>query len=142
MAVSLYQADALTHIEFYQKKVSTAIAFNEMVYIDANGFVAPAVDITTDTLLGLCQKTIATTDSDYAVATRIPVLVPGPNAVFLFDVTTGSAAQTDVGENIDIDDSKNVDVVASTYDLVHVVGIISATQVLGKMNLKSGVASA
>ena len=140
MAIRLWKADAGTRIEFFQKKASQAFSFNDLVYVDSNGFLDLAADGANFVPLGLIQKAIASTDSDYASATRVPVLVPGENAEFLCDVSTGSAAQTDVGEWIDIDDEDSVDVSASTYDIFFVTGVVSATQVIAKMAKKSGVA--
>lgn len=138
MAIRLYKPDANTKVEWYPKLASTTFTFNDLCYIDGDGYLIKAVDAVALTPLGLIQKTIAATDSDYADATRVPVLVPGPDAVFLCDVSTGSAATTDVGEWIDIDDHNSVDVAASTYDIFFVTGIISTTQVLAKMAKKSG----
>ena len=135
MSIRLYQADALTRLEWYQKKASAALTFNDLVQIDANGFVLRAVDATTLTAIGLVQETVASSDT---TADKVPVLVPGPNAVFLCDVGTGTAAQEDVGQYIDIDDHLLVDVNASTYDIFYVVGRVSATQVLCKLTKKSG----
>lgn len=141
MAIVLYKPDGTEHIEFHPKVVSTAFAFNDLVYLDGNGYLTPAVDGSLIKPLGLIKKTIATTDSDYATATRVPVEVAGVNSVYLCDVSTGSAAITDVGEHIDIDDANSVDVAASTYDIFFVTDIISATQVLAKLNIKSGAAA-
>lgn len=141
MTIRLYIADAQTHIEFYQKLASTTFTFNDLVYIDGDGFLIKAVDGAAIVPLGLIQKTIAATDSDYASATRVPVLVPGPDAEFLCDVSTGTAAQTDVGEWIDIDDHNSVDVAASTYDIFFVTRFVSGTQVVAKMAKKSGAAA-
>lgn len=141
MTIRLYTPDAQTRVEFYQKVASTAFAFNDLVYVDSNGFITPAVDGAAIVPLGLIQKTIAATDSDYASNTRVPVLVPGPDAEFLCDVSTGTAAQTDVGEWIDIDDENSVDVSASTYDIFFVTRFISTTQVVAKMAKKSGAAA-
>lgn len=141
MTIRLYKPDKLTKIEFYPKVASTAFAFNDLVYIDSNGYLTPAVDGAAIVPVGLIQKTIAATDSDYASTTRVPVLVPGPDAEFLCDVGTGTAAQTDVGEWIDVDDEETVDVSASTYDIFFVTAIISTTQVLAKMARKSGAAA-
>lgn len=138
MAISLYKADAGTHLEWMQKKASVVMTFNDLVQIDANGFILRAVDGSTLSVLGLVQKTIAATDSDYGSATRIPVLVPGPDAVFLCDVSTGTAAQEDVGQFVDIDDHNSIDVNASTYGIFYIVGYVSATQVLAKLAKKSG----
>ena len=139
MTISLYKENGSgAHIEFYPKVVSTEFAFNDLVYVDANGYLTPAIDGANIVPVGLIQKTIASTDSDYATATRVPVLVAGPDAEYLCDVSTGSAAQTDVGEHIDIDDANSVDVSASTYDLFYVTDIISSSKVIAKLNKKFG----
>lgn len=117
------------------------MAFSEAVTIDSNGYIAPCTATSTPGITGLCYKKIAATDSDYAATTRIPVLIPEKETVFLADVGTGSAAQTNVGEFKDLADSKNVDVTADTYGHVFVVDVISATQVLVRFSVKSGPAA-
>ena len=129
------------HIEWYRKVASTAFALNDLVYIDADGYLTPAVDGALIKAIGLIQTTVATTDSDYATATMVPVLVGDPDAEFLLDVGTGTAAITDIGEHIDIDDANSVDVSASTYDIFFVTKFISTTQVVGKLNVKGGAAA-
>ena len=141
MTIRLYKADAGTHVEFYPKKASVAIGFEDLVYLDGDGYLIRAVDGALIVPVGLSLKAIASTDSDYASNTRIPVLVPGPDAEFLCDVGTGTAAQTDVGEWIDIDDHDLVDVGASTYDIFFVTKFISTTQVVAKLAKKSGAAA-
>jgi len=138
--ISLYRPDN-THLEWYPKVVSTAFAYNDLVYVDANGYLTPAVDGALIKSVGLIKKVIAATDSDYATATRVPVEVSGPDAEYHCDVSTGTAAQTDVGEHIDIDDVNSVDVSASTYDVFFVTDVISTTQVLAKLNVKGGAAA-
>lgn len=137
--ISLYRENRSgAHVEWYPKVASTAFAFNDLVYVDSNGYLTPAVDGANIVPLGLIQKTIAATDSDYASNTRVPVLVAGSDAEYLCDVGTGTAAQTDVGEHIDIDNASTVDVVASTYDLFYVTEIISTSKVVAKLNKKFG----
>jgi len=128
-------------MEHYKKVASTAFAENDLVYLDANGYLTPAVDSANIVPLGIIKKTIAATDSDYASNTVVPVLVGDKDATWLCDVSTGSAAQTDVGEWIDIDDANSVDVAASTYDIFFVVNVISTTQVEAKLAVKSGAAA-
>lgn len=129
------------HVEWYKKVASTAFAMNDMVYLDANGFITPAVDGSNIVVLGLIQKTIAATDSDYASNTLVPVLVGEKDAEFLCDVSTGTAAQEDCGQWADIDDKDSIDVNASTYDIFLITKWISATQVVGKLGVKSGAAA-
>jgi len=130
------------HVEWYKKVVSTEFAFNDLVYVDANGYLTPAVDGALIKPLGLLQIAIAATDADYAVATLVPVLVPSDDsAKFLCDLGTGTAAQTDIGEHIDIDDASTVDVTASTYDVFFVTDVISDDQVVATLNVKGGAAA-
>lgn len=139
MTIRLYTADAATRIEWYKKAASETFSFNDLVTIDSSGFITKATDAAI-VPLGLIQRTVAATDSDYASATKVPVLVPGPDAEFLCDVSTGTAAQTDVGEFIDIDDHNSVDVAASTNDIFFVTRFVSTTQVIAKLVKKTGVA--
>jgi len=135
MAISLYKADAATHLEWFKKTASTAYTFNDMVQIDTTGYLIKAVDGSTKQLIGLIQETVASSD---ATNKKVPVLVPGIDAIFLCDVTTGTAAAEDVGQIVDIDDENSIDINASTYGMFQIIGIISTTQVLCKMMRKTG----
>lgn len=139
--ISLYRPTGHERMEWFQKKASTAMAFSEAVTIDSNGYVAPSTATSTPGITGLCYKKITATDSDYASTTRIPILIGNKDSVYLADVGTGSAAQTNVGEFKDLADSKDVDVTADTFGHVLVVDVISATQVLVKFAIKSGPAA-
>src|SRR3990167_7237614 len=130
MAVSLYKPTGKEKVEWYQKTASEAFTFNDMVYLTTAGRLTRYTDGASAPVLGLVQKTVVAADSDYASTTRIPVLIPDDNSIFLFDVDTGTAAQTDVGEYIDVDDHNGVDVGASTNNDVYVTQFISTTQVL------------
>lgn len=118
-------------LEWRKKVASTAFAFNDAVSIDSNGFLKKLA--AGEKFYGLCHRAVASTDDDYASNTRIPVLVCGQEAEYIFDVSTGSAAQTDVGEECDFEDHDSIDVTASTNDDVLVTDIISATKVIGKV---------
>lgn len=138
MAIKAYRGKF--HTEWYPKKVSTTFAVNDLVYLDGNGYLDRTTS-TTATAVGLIQIAVASTDSDYASATMVPVLVGDVDAEFLCDVGTGTAAQTDVGEFIDLKDHDEVDVTASTYDIFYVTGFVSTTQVIAKLTKKSGAAA-
>jgi hypothetical protein len=129
------------HTEWYPKVASTEFAENDLVYLDSDGYLTPAVDGALIKPVGLIQKKIASTDSDYASTTRVPVLVGDVSAEYLCDVGTGTAAQTDVGEWIDIDDETEVDVSASTYDIFFVTKVVATDQVVAKLANKSGAAA-
>ena len=139
MSIRLFR-DKGCRIEYYPKAASEAFAVDDLVVINSSGYLTRAADGSAQRIVGLVQKTVASTDSDYASNTRIPVLVCDSDAEYLCDVTTGTAAQTDVGEYIDIDDHNSVDVVASTYDVFFVTDFISTTQVIAKINTKAAVA--
>ena len=125
------------HTEWYPKLASSSTScweMNDLTYLDANGYLISAIDGADLNPIGLVQKVTTSTDSDYASATMVPVLVGDEDAEYLCDVTTGTAAQEDVGQWIDIDDENSVDVDASTYQLFFVTKVISATQVVAKMS--------
>jgi hypothetical protein len=125
------------HIEWYPKTASTAYAFGDAVEIlstVAGAGTLAKVTSSTTRVLGLIQRTVASTDSDYATTAEVPVLVGDVDAEYLFDVSTGSAATTDIGEMIDFDDENSVDVAAYTTGQILVTRVISATQVAGKLN--------
>lgn len=126
------------HLEWQGKKASQAFTFNDIVYIDTSGYLDRYADGTSAPQYGLVQKDVASTDSDYASNTRIPVLVPNDRTEFLCDVSTGTAAQTDLGEYIDVDDHNSVDVAATTNNDFYVTGFVSTTQVIARMARLSG----
>ena len=129
------------HVEYFAKTASTAFAFGDMVTVlstaAGDGLLIKAT-ATSTAILGTIQKTVASTDSDYASNTMVPVLVGDADAVWLCDVSTGTAATTDIGEWIDIDDENSVDVNAYTLGVMQVVGIVSTTKVLAKIAKKNG----
>lgn len=133
MAVRLFRANGPVHIEFYPKTASTALAFNEPVALSTSGrLVAYTPGIATP-FLGLIKKTIASTDSDYASTTRVPVEVGNSNSEYLIDATTTSAAQTDVGEFVDyVSATRSVNVGVSTEDDFFVTDVVSTALVVGK----------
>ncbi len=130
------------HIEWYPVTVSTAFSFGDMVTIlntaAGVGTLAKVADGSTR-VIGLIQQTIAATDADYAVARKVPVLVGDVDAEFLADVSTGSAAATDVGEMVGFDDENSVDVTDYTEGQFLITDVISATKVVGKFNKGFGL---
>lgn len=120
------------HIEWYPKTASTAFANNDLVYL-SSGYLTNFADAVDQPPLGLIQKTVVATDSDYASTTMVPVLIGDPNAEYLCDISTGTGAQSYVGTWIDVDDDDSVDVSASTYDIFFVTKHISTTQCVAKM---------
>ena len=133
MAVRLFRPNGNVHIEYYQKTASTAFAFNEPVYLGTAGRLLAYTPGVAAPVLGLIKKTIASTDSDYASTTNVPVEVGNYDTEYLFDATTTAAALTDVGEYVDyVTATRSVNVGATAQNDVFVTGVISATLVIGK----------
>lgn len=130
------------HMEWYPKPASTAFAFNDAVTILSTAAGAGTLTKTTSSttrVIGLIQRNVLATDADYASTNEVPVLVGDEDAEFLCDVSTGTAATTDIGEFIDFDDENSVDVDAYTKGQLLVTRVISATQVVVKFNKGFGL---
>lgn len=133
MTVRLFRANGPVHIEFYQKTASTAFAFDEPVYLGTAGRLLAYTPGVAAPFLGLIKKTVASTDSDYASTTNVPVEVPNAEAEYLFDASTTAAALTDVGEYVDyVSATRSVNVGATDQNDVYVTGFVSTTLVIGK----------
>ena len=133
MAVRLWKANGPIHIEFYPKTASTAFAFDEPVCFTTTGRLIAYTPGAVQPFLGLIKKTIASTDSDYASATRVPVEVANLDSEYLIDASTTAAAETDQGEFVDyVAATRSVNVGVSTEDDFFVTKFISTTLVVGK----------
>jgi hypothetical protein len=139
MAVTPYRGKF--HIEWYPVTVSTAFTAGDMVTILSTaagvGTLAKVVDGSTF-VIGTIQKTIASTDSDYATARKVPVLVGDADAEWLA-TAAGSAAATDVGEMVGFDDEVTIDVTDYTEGQFKITDVISTTLVVGKFNKGFGL---
>jgi len=120
------------HVEWYPKTASEVFTNNDLVYL-SSGYVTSFADAVDQPPLGLIQKSVAATDSDYASTTMVPILIGDPNAEYLCDISTGTGAQSYVGTWIDVDDDNSVDVSATSYDTFFVTKHISTTQCVAKM---------
>jgi len=128
-----------THrVEYYPKKASQAMAIGDLLYPDGSGAVQKA-DSTSGEHVGVCMKPIASTDADYAETTKIPVDAADPNDLWVVDVGTGTATAALIGTYVDLKDENEADVSASTKKQLFVVGFISATQIIVKINSTPGV---
>ena len=141
MSIRLFSENGSSaHLEWYQKAASEVFTFNDLVGINTSGYVTKYTDGAAFPELGLIQRTIAATASDYASNTKVAVLVAGDEAEYLCDVAVGTAAQTDVGEYIDVDGAgsphQNVDVTASGNNDFYVTQFISTALVVAKMTRK------
>lgn len=114
----------------YTAPASTAFAFNDVVTRNASGVLAKATASTPRAeILGLIQTTIASTDTDYASAKSVPVLLVGDcDAEFDADVDTGTLVATMVGKRFDLTDENGIDVTAEGQKSVEITRYLSATK--------------
>lgn len=86
-------------------------------------------------IVGVSNEKVTSADADYAVARGLNVSAGDAEITYIFNVATGTATQTIVGEYVDIDatDKTSLDITASTNDQVFVTKFINATTVEGKL---------
>ncbi len=120
------------NIQVYKKKASTAFSKGALCELDSNGYLAPATASSTiNGIVGVIMQDVASTDSDYASNTMIPVDVPRRlEDLFIADCVTTTPAQTDVGETVELVDSLTINVGLSAYPLVRVEKILASSKVL------------
>lgn len=139
----LIRASGKANVEWFPKTASTAFK-NGNVVILTSGQLVPAT-ATSLQLVGTILKDIVSTDSDYASTTLVPVDVPTSADTFLADVKVGvTAAATGVGAQCDLfigtgsggmpTGEMYVDTGTNSHHQVTIVGFVSATQVLVKLN--------
>lgn len=119
-------------LRFFKKTASTAYANLSLVAWPATqtGFMIPATATTTKHV-GAIQKAVASTDSDYASNTLVPVLVPtaGQNSIWI--ATTASAVVTDIGGTFDLTDASTVNRGAEAVGAFQSTDFINATSMAG-----------
>lgn len=119
-------------LRFFKKTASTAYANQSLVAWPASqtGYVIPATATTTKHI-GAIQKAIASTDSDYASNTLVPVLVPTAGSNSIWIATTASAVVTDVGGTFDLTDASTVNRAAEAVGAFQCTGFNTATAIEG-----------
>ena len=133
MSVTIFKANGPVHIEFHPKDASVEFSFDEPVVLGGDGVLIPYTPGINKPFLGLIKKTIATTDSDYAEETRVPVEVGNENTEYLITASTTAAAATDVGEFVDyVEATVSVDPGVTTADDFYVTKFISTVLVVGR----------
>lgn len=122
------------NIQMFAKKASTAFNQGDLVAVDSNGYLIPAVAATVaETIIGIAMETVLSTDSDYAGTRKVAVDMcdKGDNGdVLIGTVVTGTPAQTHVGESHDITAAGQIDLTATTTKVVKVQGLRDSTHVL------------
>ena len=91
-------------------------------------------------VVGICDRSVVAADSDYALTSLIPVLVPmEASARLIIDVGTGSAVQATIGGTlVDLKDEDEADVGASTTDILFVDRVLTTTKILARINKLGG----
>ena len=127
------QANGRSYTIYLPKAASTVFSVGDLVQPNGTGEIIRATSTST-VHLGVIQKAVAATDSDYTSTTLVPVTFPVDDTEFFVAVGTGSATEAIIGTFIDLTDADSVDVTASAVDAVLVTGVISATEVKVKLN--------
>lgn len=134
MSFILKTPSSRSRIEYYAKTASTAYAEGSLVSANENATanVFAATTASSERVLGVVQKTIAATDSDYASETKIPLLVD-EDGIWEATVGTGTADVNDEQGYVDLTDAISVDVTASAIDMFFVQNFVSGTVVQGNI---------
>lgn len=117
-------------IEYFPKTASTALSNGALVSLSSGQLIAATS--TSSAHVGVLLKPVVSTDSDYASTTFLPVAIPSQDAIFEADATGLTAAL--VGTTMDLTDSVTVNGAADSHHAVTLVGYISATKGLFKIN--------
>jgi len=115
--------------------VTTSTAFEKGALTNwASGLLIPA-DATSGDHAGVIMKPIVSGDDDFATARKVMVDVPDTNDIFEVDVETGTLVVTDIGAQFDlVAQGDAIDVTATAKKVVTIVGFVSGTKALVKIN--------
>lgn len=112
---------------------AASTAFNQwgLVYPDGSGAYQPA-DSTSGSHLGVTAKAVTSSDSDYATAgAQFSVIVPrSDECEWLADVGTGTLTTAMVGLYRDLKDDNEIDVNATSKNVVFIKGFVSSTKAI------------
>lgn len=117
------------------KAASTVFTGNQLVYANASGQMIPA-DSTSGDHFGICLSQVAATDANYATTEKIMIDFVSPGDILEVDVPNGDLATSDVGNTCDLDatDPKGIDPDADSKHAVTIVGYVSASKALVRVN--------
>lgn len=126
--MSFVRKQGKTKIMWLPVTVSTALTAGNLVAWSSGYLIAATASSNPSTIAGVGQKTIASTDDDFAVAREIPVEVPvEKNVTWTGDVTSGLVV-ADRGLYCDLTDAGTVNRGASTLDNVQCTKVLSTTK--------------
>lgn len=125
-------------IEYFPKAASTAFPLGCLVYANGSGAIIPA-DATSGDHFGVLIQEVTASDSDYASTTKVPVDLASIEDVFEVDVETGTFTTAMIGNRYDlVADGDAIDVSATSKKVVTIVGYVSSTKALVKINAMVG----
>lgn len=116
----------------FPKVASVALAVGDALIADGSGAVTVAASTSTS-IIGICQKKVAATDSDYAANTPMPVELIDFTAIYEADVDN-TLTTAMVGLRRDLTDQNSVNATGTSHNQVTIVGFISATKALVMFN--------
>lgn len=129
--MSFYPANGVWDVKYFRKKASTAFTANNLVACETNGAAGDPIepaDASDTLILGIGMRTVASTDSDYADNTRIPVLVPRSKTSEMFcNDVDGTMVVADEGLEVDITNAESANRAASSTDVLKATAFISTT---------------
>lgn len=136
--MSFIRTKGKTKTEWIPVTPSTALSARSLVTFSSGKLVAATSTTAPTSIVGVLQKAITATDSDYADDRLVGVEVPlEPTVEWEADVTSGLVA-ADIGLFQDLTDAVTVDRTASAYDVVQCVKVISTTKGIFKLNIGIG----
>lgn len=120
-------------LDYFPKTASVTITLGALARPDGSGAARNAT-ATSTRILGPFMQSVASTAADFAANTKIPVLLAQDENVFEADVT-GTLTTAMIGELRGIDATgQYVDVANTTNNQVTIIGYISASKALVKIN--------
>lgn len=124
--MSMWPARGNWDIVYKRKRASVAFTANTLVSEHSDDdTITPATSSST-ILVGIVLKPVASTDSDYASNTRIPVAVPRDYSAEMFCNDLAAAiAVTDENELMDLTDADTINPSASTTKVVKLSQFVS-----------------
>ena len=120
-------------VEWFPKTASTAFINGGLTSM-ITGLLIPA-DATSGQHFGVILRDVLSTDDDYADENKVPVDFCAAEDVFEADVPNGDLALADIGITCDLmADGAGIDPDATSKNVVTIVGYVSASKALIKVN--------
>jgi len=136
--MSFIRKKGKTKTEWLPVTPSTVLSAPSLVAWSSGKLIAATATTAPTSIVGVLQKAIAATDSDYADERLVGVEVPLETTTeWEADVTSGLVA-ADIGLYQDITDASTVDRTASSYDVVQCKKVISTTKGIFVLNIGVG----